>query len=28
MLDDGLGKVIKGSTTIEEILRATRVEFE
>lgn len=28
MLDDGLAKVVRGITTIEEILRATRVEFE
>ena len=26
MLDDGLEKVIKGATTIEEVLRVTKTE--
>ena len=26
MLDDGLGKVVRGITTIEEVLRVTKID--
>ena len=28
MLDDGLEKVLKGETTIEEVLRVTKVQYK